>query len=319
MIEHFKKSLDNGEYVACLSMDLSKAFDCLPHCLTICKLHAYGVSREACTLITSYLRDRKQRIKLGNSRSEWTELFKGVPQGSILGPLIFNIFLNDIFYFVSKGDLYNYADDNCISVSHQNISVLSKQLENETRVMVEWFAENSMKANAEKFQGLIPTGSRNDTDVQVSLGDVDIAFVQKIDVLGVCIDGKLNFNEHVRRICSKASAQISALQRLTGLVDYPSRKAIYTSFIASNFNYCPLVWFFTSRDSINKIDKIQERALRFVLKDHVSCYKDLLLNSGFDSFRIYAVKSLMIELYKILEGMTPNYLSELFVKADTQR
>ena len=317
MIEHFKKSLDNGEYVACLSMDLSKAFDCLPHCLTICKLHSYGVSREACTLIASYLRDRKQRIKLGNSRSEWTELFKGVPQGSILGPLIFNTFLNDICYFVSKGDLYNYADDNCISVSHQNIDVLSKQLENDTRVMVEWFAENSMKANAEKFQGLILTGRRNNTDVQVSLGDVDIAFVQKIDVLGVCIDGKLNFNEHVRRICSKASAQISALQRLTGLVDYPSRKAIYTSFIASNFNYCPLVWFFTSRDSINKIDKIQERALRFVLKDHISCYKDFLLKSGFDSFRIYAVKSLMIELYKILEGMTANYLSELFVKADT--
>ena len=153
--------------------------------------------------------------------------------------------------------------------------------------------------------------------IQVSLDDVDIAFVQKIDVLGVCIDGKLNFNEHVRRICSKASAQISALQRLTGLIDYPSRKAIYTSFIASNFNYCPLVWFFTSRESIDKIDKIQERALRFVLKDHISDYKNLLLKSGFDSFRIYAVKCLMIELFKILEGITPNYLSDLFVKADT--
>ena len=119
MIEHFKKSLDNGEYMACLSMNLSKAFDCLPHCLTTCKLYSCGVSREACTLIASYLRDRKQRIKLGNSRSGWTELFKGVPQGSILGTLIFNIFLNDVIYFVSKGDLYNYADDNCISVSHK--------------------------------------------------------------------------------------------------------------------------------------------------------------------------------------------------------
>ena len=134
MIEHFKISLDNGEYVACLSMDLSKAFDCLPHCLTICRLYLYGVSREACTLIASYLRDRKQRIKLGNS-SEWTELFKGVPQGSILGPLIFNIFLNDISYFVSKGDLYNYADDNCMSVSHKDIHVVSAQLENETQIM----------------------------------------------------------------------------------------------------------------------------------------------------------------------------------------
>ena len=92
---------------------------------------------------------------------------------------------------------------------------------------------------------------------------------------------------------------------------------MYTSFIASNFNYCPLVWFFTSRESIDNIDKIQERAHRFVPKDHISDYKNLLLKSGFDSFRMYAVKYLMIELFKILEGITPNYLSDLFVKADT--
>ena len=153
--------------------------------------------------------------------------------------------------------------------------------------------------------------------VQVSLDDVDIAFVQKIDVLGVCIDGKLNFNGHVCRICPKASVQISALQGLTGLVDYPSRKAIYTSVIASNFNYCPLVWFFTSRESIDKIDKIPERAFRFVLKDHISDFTNISLKSGFVSFRIYAVKCLMIELFKILQGMAPNYLSGLFVKADT--
>ena len=174
MIEHFKKSLDNGEYVACLSMDLSKAFDCLPNCLTICKLYSYGVSREACTLIASYLRGRKQRIKLGNSWSEWAELLKGVPQGSILGPLIFNIFLNDIFYFVSNSDLYNYADDNCISVSHKDISVLiiyiSAQLENDAQVMAKWFADNSMKANADKFQGIILPGGRENKDVQISLG-----------------------------------------------------------------------------------------------------------------------------------------------------
>ena len=128
------------------------------------------MSREACTLITSYLRGRKQRIKLGNTRSEWPELLQGVSQGSILGPLIFNIFLNDIFHFVSKGYLYNHADDNCIGVSHKDISALSTQLENETQVMAKWVADNSMKTNADKFQGIVLPGSRNNTDVQVSLG-----------------------------------------------------------------------------------------------------------------------------------------------------
>ena len=128
---------------------------------------------------------------------------------------------------------------------------------------------------------------------------------------------EIKFNEHVRRICSKASAQSSALQRLTGLVVYPSRKTIYIRCIASNFNYCPLVWCFTSRESVDMIDKVQERGLRFVLKHHISNYENVLLKPGFDSFIIYAVKSLIIELNKILGGVTPNYLSELFAIAHT--
>ena len=309
MIEHFKRSLDNSEYVACLSMDLSKAFDFLPHCLTICKLYAYGVSREACTFIASYLRDCKQRIKLGSSRSEWTEL--SFLRDLYLAPWFLTYFL--MIYFIS------YPKEIClitpmiiVLVSRTKIYVLvSAQQENETHIMTKWFADNSMKANVDKFQGIILSGGRNNTAIQVSLDDVDIAFVQKIDVLGVCIERKLNSNEHVCRICSKASAQISALQRLTGLVDYPSRKIIYTRFIASNFNYCPLVWFFTRRESIDTIDKIHKRALRFFPKDHISDFKNLLLKSGFDSFRIYAVKCLMIVIQKFGRNHTKLFVWHL--------
>ena len=151
MTEHFKKPLHRGQYAACLSMDPSKAFRCLPQCLTICKMYAYGVSVQACILIASYLQSRKQRIKIGNSRGEWADLSKGVPQGSILGPLIFNIFLNDIFYFSTESCLYNYADDNCVSVSHTEMNILSSCLQSETQPMVKWFTDISTKANADKF------------------------------------------------------------------------------------------------------------------------------------------------------------------------
>ena len=200
MIEHFTKSLDRGEYVACLSMDLSKAFDCLPHCLTICKLYAYGVSRQVCFLIASYLQGQKQWIKLGHWRSEWAELSKGVPQESILGPLIFNIFLNDIFYFATESDLYNYADDNCVKVSHTELNILSSHLHSETQSMVKWFTDNSMRANAGKFQGISLCGGREQTTININAGESDICFVSKIEVLDVSIDYKFNFNDHVKRI-----------------------------------------------------------------------------------------------------------------------
>ena len=172
-------------------MDLSKAFGCLPRCLTICKLYGYGVSRRACILIASYLQSRKQRIKIGNSRSEWAELSNGVPQGSILGPLIFNIFLNDIFYLATESDLCNYADYNCVSVSHTEMNILSCYLQSETQSMVKWLTDNSMRANAGEFQGIILCGGREPKTININVRESDICFVSKIEVLGVSIDDKL--------------------------------------------------------------------------------------------------------------------------------
>ena len=138
-----------------ISMDISKAFDCLPHCLTICKLHAYGLSRNACTLIASYLYQRKRRVKIGNTRSSWKETNKGVPQGSILGPLIFNIFMNDLFYFVKHANLFNYADDDSVSVNGKELNIVSRLLQSEAEVTVRWFCDNAMGANPSKFQGIL--------------------------------------------------------------------------------------------------------------------------------------------------------------------
>ena len=160
-IDNWKSALDKQQYIGALFMDLSKAFDCLPHGLIIAKLHAYGLELPACNLLFSYLHGRKQRVKISNSRSSWAVLTKGVPQGSILGPLLFNIFMNDLFLFIEKCHLYNYADDNSLDSSSENLTDVLYNLRHDGRNAIEWFAKNGMQANPDKFHFMLfsPTPS----------------------------------------------------------------------------------------------------------------------------------------------------------------
>ena len=204
IVEDWKTALDENKYVAAILMDLSKAFDCLPHNLLLDKLKTYGLSEESLKLLQDYLSDRKQCVKLGSSFSNWGEIYKGVPQGSILGPVLFNIFLNDIFYFIHDTSLYNYADDNTLSYAGYNLDELITKLETDSLILIDWFTINHMKANPDKFQALAIGSKTHEKNIIFNINNNEIKCEDEVKLLGVTIDYQLKFNTHIANICKKS-------------------------------------------------------------------------------------------------------------------
>ena len=241
---------------------------------------------------------------------------KGVPQGSILGPILFNVFMNDIFFLDCDCHVYNYADDNNISYSSDTIDTFRHFLTKDINVFMNWFKQNSLKANPEKFQSMLISSHSCDADgLMIPVGNTIISSMERMKVLGITIDDKLNFSEkHISNACIKAGRQLNVLQRLKRVLDNKSRMAIHNSFVMSNFNYCPIVWMFTSKKSLEKIENIKKRALRFVLNDYQSNYHDLLNNSEATGIKIMKIRLLAIEVYKCVNNFNPEYINEMFTK-----
>ena len=151
LIQIWQKLLDNKNIIGTLLIDLSKAYDCISHDLLLAKLEAYGFSKRSLLLLKSYLKGRKQRVKMFNSFSRWIEIKLGIPQGSILGPLLFNIFLNDIFSFLEETLTCNFADDNTIYAYDTCLETVKNKLLHDIEILNRWFKINSLIANPAKF------------------------------------------------------------------------------------------------------------------------------------------------------------------------
>ena len=266
----------------------------MPHYLIIAKLNAYGFSLLALNLIQNYSAKRKQRTKINDSDSPWNDILFGVPKGSILGPLLFNIFLSDMFLIVKDVNIASYADDNTFYDSCDTIEEVISSLQSSSKKPFQWLG-NQMKGNTENCHLIMST----DQSVNIQLGGSLIERKECEKMLGVKIDYKLNFNKHVKTLCSKANNKLRALARATPYMSVEKKKILMNSFFNAQFNYCPLIWMLHSRRNNNIIRNLHKGCPRLIYNDKNSFYEELLTKDGSVFMHHRSMQALATEFYKI--------------------
>jgi len=316
MIEKWRKSLDNKGFAGGVLMDLSKAFDCMNHELLLAKLYAYGFSKKSIKIINNYLKNRWQRVKINNSFSQWVELLLGVPQGSVLGPLLFNIYLNDLIWFIENGEVCNYADDTTPHSCNSDLNTLKLNLEIDCLNSINWFKNNYMKLNTDKCK-LIVAGQK-DHLVNINVGNSNIEESSEANLLGVLVDRDLSFKSHLHAKIKKANSKIAMIKRNQHFLTFQQRKIVLSSFVHCHFNHAPLAWMFQSRGINNKINRVQERALRILYCDEQSSYEDLLKRD--DGFTVHErnIQLLLTEMFKAKNNIEPHLLQDIFEATNYQ-
>ena len=229
-------------------------------------------------------------------------------QGSVLGPLLFNIDLIGLFYECEESNIASYADDTTPYSCARDTQTVISELKSISSKLFHWFQYNHLKANPGKCHLLL--SSKTPTDV--SIGDASVKTSTKETLFGILIDSELSFDQHISSICSKASKKLHALGRIASFMSFNKRRTLMKAFIESQFNYCPLIWMFHSRTMNNKINRIHERALRLVYSDHVSSFDELLKKDRSFSIHHRNIQSLAIELYKFFHGLSPSIMKNVF-------
>ena len=307
MTEKWRKCLDKGGISGAILTDLLKAFDCILHDLLIAKLAAYGFDYQSLRIMESFLSNRQQRTKINNAFSRYSEIIYGVPQGSILDPLLFNVYICDIFFDIIECDIASYADDNTQYNFDFSLDNVISNLEKSTNSLLNWFRENHMKANADKCHLLV---SSNES-CTAKIADFSIKNSTEEKLLGVKFDSNLSFENHVTSLCKKASQKLHALARISHYMDLNKRRNLMKAFITSQFSYCPLIWMFHSRSLNNEINRIHERSLRLVYQNNLS-FSELLDLDNSVTVHQKNLQVLVTEIYKVKNGIAPDIMNDIF-------
>jgi hypothetical protein len=301
IINNLQTNYDKGIQSALLFIDLQKAFDCVNHELLIDKLCKIGFKGPALNLLKSYLNERIQMVVGPEKESGQEPVTNGVPQGSILGPLLFNIFINDIVKLKLKGSLTLFADDICIQYSGKNVSEIIKFILHDLALIDNWINKNKLSMNYKKTKILfIRNKNSNSDETPIKFNGNIIEQVKSFKYLGLIIDQKLNWSDHIEYVKNKISPIIGILYRGKQIIQTNMRKSIYFSFIHSHLVYVCALWGNANLNVINQLQILQNRALKIIfnkpfLYSTINLYKETqILNVD----KIY-FKEIVLLMYKI--------------------
>jgi hypothetical protein len=323
MVEQWLKSLDNGKLVGSIFLDFRKAFDLVDHEILLHKLKLYHFSDKSLCWFKSYLRNRQQAVKIGDKKSHNSTVITGVPQGSILGPLLFLIYVNDLPLHVLNSEADMYADDSTIYYCSENIQDIESNLQKDLKSIEKWCSLNNMALNPNKTTSMLlccKQKIKSTRPLSLYVNNICLKTVTEQKVLGLHIDQSLEWKTHVNAVYSKVSAKISLFKRISKYLTLDMKKLFYNAYIMPIFDYCCTLWSTCNQSSKCKLAKLQKRAARLILcVPYKTPSYHMFKQLSWLPIRVRFTFHIAIQVYKAINRLVPEYYCKLITVSENKR
>ncbi|MBY0580860.1 MAG: reverse transcriptase family protein [Rickettsiales bacterium] len=318
LVKEILNGFENNQYTLGVFIDLSKAFDTVDHNILLCKLKNYGVKNNNYKWFCSYLKNRKQCVSYDKTCTKLESISCGVPQGSILGPLLFLIYINDIYLSSSILNFNLFADDTQVFYTHSNIKSIFITMNRELDNLNEWLKANKLSLNKTKSKYILFSKSSKSETLPLKLPDISIekTNLQRtfcIKFLGVLLDEQISWKDHINLIENKISKSIGIMYKTRHMLDKNCLKLIYYSFIHSYINYCNIAWASTYPSKLTRILNKQKHASRLILNaNKYTSANPLLRKLGVLNVYQLNIYSILLFMFRFKYRMLPNIFEDLF-------